>query len=236
MAIFGIIKTEPILQVNDKTRIDCTKSFVSKDEALITLVEIEPEAGSGFIDVTGTSYKDWFLDWSYSGTTRVVTCTVRITTDGAPVTFESTIQINTALDDKLFSQDSDILGKRSDLLNWIKPGRSSFLNFHRQARDLILSRLDDEGKTDREGNRLTADAFIDKMEVKEIAAYWTLALIFSDLSNAVGDVFERDANHYLGEVSKKWNRAFLRFDFDGDGELNDVEGDFSFQAIRVIRE
>lgn len=236
MAIFGILKTEPILQVNDKTRLDASKTFVSKDEAAITALEIEPEAGAGFIDVFDANPKNWFLDWSYSGTTRTITCTVRVTTDGAPVNFTQVIQIKTATDDKLFSTDADILDKRQDLLNWLKPGRSSFLNFHRQARDLILSRLDDEGKTDRFGNKMTADMFIDKSEVREVAAYWTLALIFQNLSNAVGDVFERDSKAYYGDVQKKWNKAFLRFDVDQDGELNEGEGDFSFGAIQVIRE
>ena len=236
MAIFGVIKTESVIQVSDKIRIDASKTFVSKDEAAITLIEIEPETGGGYIDVTAPSFKDWYLDWSYSGASRDVVCNLRITTDGTPVVFSQTIQVKTEEDDKLFSTDADILNKRDDLLGWLKAGRSSFLNFHRQARDLILSKLDDEGKTDINGDRLTADAFVDVQEVKEISAYWTLGLIFKNLSNSVGDVFERDAEGYMGEVSKKWNRAFLRYDKDGDAAISQGEGDYAFSSIRVYRE
>lgn len=236
MAIFGIIKNEAIIQVDDKTRIDVSKSFVSKDEAAITLIEIEPESGNGYIDVTGSDSRDWFLDWVYSGTTRAETINLRITTDGAPSIFTATIQVNTAVDDKLFSGDSDILSKRDDLLKYLKPGKSSFLNFHREARNQILSRLDDEGKTDINGDRLTADAFVDNEEVREISAFWTLALIFRNFSNAIDDVHDRDANAYMGDVSRKWNRAFLRYDRDGDGDINQGEGDYGFSSIKVCRQ
>ena len=60
MAIFPHIELEDIVQVNDRTRLSAIKSFVSKDEAAVTLVEIEPESGSGFIDVTGAKQADWF--------------------------------------------------------------------------------------------------------------------------------------------------------------------------------
>ena len=58
MAIFPNAELEEVVQVDDKTRLDARKSFVSKDEADVTLIEVEPEAGSGFIDVTGSSFKD----------------------------------------------------------------------------------------------------------------------------------------------------------------------------------
>ncbi len=85
MAIFPNLKLEDIVQINDKTRLDASKSFTA-DEAAVTLVEIEPESAAGFIDITptvATNSKQYFLDWSYSGTSRTVTVSVRITTDGA---------------------------------------------------------------------------------------------------------------------------------------------------------
>lgn len=235
MAIFGIIKTEPVIQVDDKIRIDASKSFVSKDESIISLVEIEPEGGNGFIDVTGSSARDYFLDWSYSGTSRSVTVTLRITTDGAPVSFTQTIQVNTEADDMLFSTDADIINKENDILSWVQEGRSSFLNVHRQARDLILTYLDESGYTDNNGARLTAAAIVDTEEVREWSAALTLKLIFKSISNAVDDIFQEKASMYAGQESIHRNRAVLRFDKDGDGEIDRGEGDFSFQSVKVLR-
>ena len=85
MAIFGVLDFDPVVQVNDKIRLKAIRSFVSKDEAAITLVEIEPVAGNGFIDVTDADPNELFLDWSYA-TDGTAVVSLRITTDGAPVT------------------------------------------------------------------------------------------------------------------------------------------------------
>lgn len=235
MAIFGILELEPVVQVDDKIRLSAKKSFVSKDEAAISLVRIEPEAGAGFIDVTGSNYKDWYLDWSYSGTSRSVTVSVEITTDGAPVTFTKDLQVFTAEDDQLFSTDDDLINKENDILKWVQDGRSSFLNVHRQARDLVLTYLDESGKTDRDGNRLTAESIVDVEEVREWAAALTLKLIFKSISNAVDDVFAEKAKMYSSQVKIHRNRTFLRFDYDGDGKLSKAEKNQTFQTIRFSR-
>jgi hypothetical protein len=59
--IFPLVESEPIVQVSDKTRLSAVKSFKSNDEPAISLVEIEPESGSGFINVTGSpiNSKNW---------------------------------------------------------------------------------------------------------------------------------------------------------------------------------
>ena len=234
MAIFGILELEPVVQVDDKTRLKADKSFVSKDEAAISLIEIEPEAGDGFIDITGSSSRDWYLDWSYSGTSRSVTASLRITTDGAPVTFTKDIQVNTAADDKLFSTDSDLISKENDILKWVQDGRSSFLNVHRQSRDLVLTYLDESGKTDIDGNRLTADSILDVEEVREWAAALTLKLIFKSISNEVGDIFSEKARLYESQEKIHRNRTYLRYDYDNDGEVSRGEAS-TFQTIDFRR-
>ena len=93
MAVFPFIESEDILQTNDKTRINLSKSFVSKDESQITNVEVKPSLSESFISVYNQDENEWFLDWSYIGdTTRVETITARITTDGLPQ--ELTKEIN----------------------------------------------------------------------------------------------------------------------------------------------
>lgn len=220
--IFPVLEAEGVLQVLDKTRLSAVKSFVSKDNDPITLVEIEPEAGDGFIDVTGTSYKDWYLDWSYSGPSRLIVVSVRITA-GSVTTTSKTIQIYTALDDYLFSNDLDIMGLEPDILKYVPQGKNSYLSVHREAQKKILDWLDEAGYKDTSGNRLTKDAMILLDEVRSWSRYLVLSLIFRSIYNAVDDVFVDKAKYYESLALKASSRAFLRLDLDGDGEISTGE-------------
>jgi hypothetical protein len=223
--IFGVIETENIIQVNDKVRISGVKSFVSKDEDAVSLVEIEPEAAAGFIDVTGTSAKDWYLDWSYSGVTRAVVVSLRITT--GPVltptnvqTFTAQINVRTAVDDYLFSSDQDLINLEPDLLKWVPDGRSSFLNVHRAAQEKIMDWLNESGVEDVSGNKLTKAALVDLDEVRSWSRDLTLSLIFKGLQNAVDDIFSDKAKYYQSEALKRQARAKLRLDLNGDATVS----------------
>ena len=154
--IFPTLEIEQTVQMDDRTRLDATTSYITPGENAITLVEIEPEAGSGFIDVTSSRY----LDWQYS-TDGSKSVTVRITTDGAPVTFSKTLPVLSVADDKLFSSDSELLPYEPNLLEWVREGRNSFLDVHRAAQDRILSWLDENRIWDEQGNRLTKEDITD---------------------------------------------------------------------------
>jgi hypothetical protein len=219
MAIFPVLETEDIVQEIDKTRLNAVKSFVSKGVTAITLVEIEPEAGYGFIDVTGTSYKDWYLDWSYSGPSRSETISLRVTA-GTTSTITKTIQVLTAADDYLFSVDQDIMALEPDILKWCPEGKNSYLNIHREAQKKIIDWLDESGVTDTEGNKLTKEAVVDVSEVRSWSRYLTLSLIFRSIYNAVDDVFSDKSKYYETLAKKASDRAILRLDLDGDGEIN----------------
>lgn len=223
MAIFGNLILEETVQVDDKTRLDATTSFISKGEAAITLVRIEPEAAAGYITVTGTSSKDYYLDWQYA-TDGTKTVSVEITTDGAPVVFTGTIEVLTAVDDKLFSDDQDLLSIEPDILKYVRPGRNSWLDFHRKAQYLILDHLNDLAFVDTNGDRLTKAAIVDVDEVKKWSKYTTLALIYEDISNAVDDVFAQKRVFYESKASSARNKSGLRFDQDGDGIISAGEG------------
>lgn len=223
MAIFPNLELEDIIQTDDKTRLNAVKIFISKDEADITLVEIEPEGGVGFTDVTGTSFRDWFMDWSYSGITRTVTVSVRVTTDGVPVTISDEIEVITPDDDKLFSVDTDITPYESDLLRYVEVGRNSFLNKHRAIQGLILDDLNDEGITQADGTRITKSAILDIAEVNSWSKFWTLGVIFDDFQNSENDKFVSKANKYLKKAFSARNKAFLRLDLNGDGEISPSE-------------
>lgn len=233
MAIFPHIELEDIVQVNDRTRLSAIKSFVSKDEAAVTLVEIEPESGSGFIDVTGAKQADWFLDWEYA-TGGMKTVSVRITTDGAPVTETATIQALTLVDDKQFCTDQNLVANEHDILKWVRQGRNTHKDVIRRAKKMIMKDLEEFGVTDSEGNKLTEAAIVDIEEVREWATYLSLYIIYKTSSNANEDVFKAKAADYWGKAKQSKNRSFFKFDYNGDGTIDKDEW-VTFQAIEVYR-
>ena len=218
MAIFGILELEAKVQEDEKTRLDATKSYITPGEAAITLVEIESEAAAGFIDVTSLQY----LDWNFT-TAATKTVTLRITTDGAPVTFTRDIVVVTAAVERLFSKDSDIRFHEPDILKWIPSGKADFRFVHRRAQDRIIAWLDEKRYWGTDGERLTLDEIVDLQEFKEWSTFMALRLIFQGNSNAVDDVFAIKAKRYNNlEVSAR-NRGTLRLDKNRDGELSQGE-------------
>ena len=225
--IFPILKCENIVQVNDKTRLDATKSFQSPYEAAVTLFEIEPESGAGFFAV-GTSK---YLDWAYSSAGEK-TATVRITTDGSPVTSTQTLTIISEADDKLFSNDQDLITMEDDILRLLRPGRASFLDKHRMAQFKIIDALDQMGLTDGFGNKLTKLDLFDATEVNEWSKYLTLNLIFASATSEANDVYMTKAAEYLKMAQLASKRAGIRFDTDQDGS-EDMRPDL--YSARLVR-
>lgn len=68
MSIFALLDFEPEIQTNDKTRLNASKSFASKAVLEINTLTIKPELSGSAIDVYSANPSDWFLDWSYAGT------------------------------------------------------------------------------------------------------------------------------------------------------------------------
>jgi hypothetical protein len=226
--IFPVIQLEASVQESDKTRLDATKTYITPDEAAITLVEIEPHTGDGYIDVTTNLY----LDWQYP-TDGEKTVTLRVTTDGAPESLIKTIMVLSVADDKLFSSDQDLMPYEPELLNWVRAGRNSFLDVHRASQDRILTYLDEKRIWDTNGDRLTLDAITDVVEVKDWSKFMTLRLIFEGISNATDDVFHEKALRYKALEVEARNRAALRLDRDGDGETDVTKLDM--RSIFMVR-
>ncbi len=211
------MEMEAIVQVGDKTRIDATKSFVATGQA-ITKVEIKPE-GSDYLDVTATKYLDWVFDTEADAQD----VTVRVTTASGDQSLTKQIQIITAEDDMLWSTDADIRGHEPMIMNYLKEGRASFLDQHRLAQTEILRWLDQQGYVDIFTNRYTKAAFVDHEEVADWSKFTCLRLIYSGISNAVDDIFDKKAKEYKGQEVKARDRAVLRIDMDGDGEIDKSE-------------
>lgn len=235
MAIFPILECEGLVQGNDKTRLDASKSFVSNGPA-ITLVEIEPKAGAGFIDVTTAKFLDWAYAFTGMGAEPVEeTITLRVTAGvSGQVTVTKKIKVISEVADKLFSADQDLVAHEPDILKYVPKGRATYLNVHRRAQSLILAWLDKEGYTDAQGNKLTKASLPQIDEVKEWSVAMTLRLIFEGLSNAKDDVFAIKAKRYEGLETEQRSRAVLRLDLDGDGEATASE-ETSIRGAIVVR-
>jgi hypothetical protein len=229
MAVFPKLEVEDVVQVGDQTRLNASKSFISKGAGEIVKVEIKPGALEDYVDVTGSDSKDWHLDWVYSALEDFdALVSVRLTYDaGSGEETEETlgsIKVLTEDSDALFSVDSELIPYEPDILRWVPQGRSSFLNIHRQAQRNILAWLDEQGYTDTKGDRLTKEAVVDREEVRYWSAAETLRLIFLGISNSVEDVFFVKARHYDSVARSHRDRAILRLDRNGDGELSPGEG------------
>lgn len=227
--IFPVLELENTLQVNDKTRLNGAKTYLSPDEAAITLVEIEPEAAVGFIDVTNNKY----LDWQYA-TDGVKVVTLRVTTDGIPTTFSKSIEVVTPENDRLFSSDAELTAHEPNILDYVRAGRNSYLDVHRLAQDRVLSWLDERRIWDSNGNKLTKEAIVNLDEVNDWSKFLTLMFIHEGLSNAVEDVFDLKAQKYKKMMAEARNRAALRLDKDGDS-VEDISKQ-DMKTFRLIRQ
>ena len=236
--IFPVLTLDEDLQIDDKTRLDASLSYTSKDEAAVTLVEIQPEASASFIDVSaaGTlSAKNWYLDYQYSGASRTVTVTCRITTDGTPKSHAVTINVLTEADDYLFSNDNDIKTLETQIMKWLPDGRSSFKYAHRHAQKEIIAYFDEMGYVDKAGDPYTKTSVVRLKEVVMWASKLALSLIYNDVSDKLDDDFKSKSTDYKGQAeSHKGDRAIIRLDYDGDGIQEDGENHF-VQSVRVFR-
>lgn len=246
MAVFPKLHNEATVQVEDKTRLDATPSFVSADDTGITQVRIDPETGvAGFIDVTSKKYLDWAYD---TNGTKTITVEVTGSTGTNTKTFD--VEVLTAAEDCLFSDDSMLLPYEGEILKYVRKGRCSWLDKHRAAQERIIEFLDekkiwkpcDDNDADQYAGvpvpytkadicALTGDDF---EQFKDWSKFMVLEMIYSDLSKQVDDIFARKAESYRGMKDAAAHRGCLRLDKDGDGEIEC--GDFEdLQSGDLVR-
>lgn len=233
MAIFPDILTELIVQVNDKIRINARRSYVSKGESAITIIEIEPEAGSGFVDVTDADSDNWFLDWQYNleGTKTI---SLRVTTDGVPVTTTLDIVCLTEAEDKLFSDDQDLVRHETSILKYVPRGKNTYKYVHRLCQTECLEQLYKDGYFATDGSKLTKAEVIDVEEMRQWSKFMALRLIFRDLSNAVDDIYDRKSKMYENDEQMWRTKSRLKLDINKDGTLGDDEG-FDITTRKLVR-
>ena len=67
-----------------------------------------------------------------------------------------------------------------------------------------------------------------------MAKYFALHLIYSGISNAVGDLFNNKAKEYWSKYLVASSRKIIGLDLNGDGEISPGEG-VNLSAARMIR-
>lgn len=233
MARFPNLELEKTLQVNDKTRLSATKSFVSTGEGAITDIEIDPGTGVYVSVYSAGVQANWYLDYQYtSAGTRTINC--RLTTGAGNTIISGSLPVVTVASDYLFSNDQDIAAHESDILKYVRPGRNSFKDIHRRAQELILAWLDEQGYVDADGNRLTKASLVDIEEVRQWSTFQCLELICFDQSNAIDDIWDRKSKAYAERKVQAQNRSILRFDRNNDGSIDDGEN-FSVSSSNAVR-
>jgi hypothetical protein len=224
--IFPILRTDEILQVNDKIRFDASETFINGSTPAISGVEIEPDTSLGFISVYQLSQQAWYLDWIYlTAGSKVVRLKITAGQGGSQVTetITKTVTVLTAADDYLFSSDSELRSKEHDILRWLPDGYSSWNHVHRQCQKNILDWFDEIRLFKEDGTRWAAEDVVVKAQVRRIATNMALRMIFSSISNQVGDIFDQKAQMYLSMERDAKNRNYITLDFDGDGQAESDE-------------
>ena len=126
-----------------------------------------------------------------------------------------------------------------DILNYIRKGRASFLDKHREAQRNILDKLDQNRIYLREGKRIKAENIENLKEVNTWSKFETLSIIYNGLINETGDVFDLKSRKYAMKSNESSNRAAIRIqeDFNQDGDFDD-EGErrqYDVTSTRMVR-
>jgi hypothetical protein len=227
--IFINTELEGKVATRDKTRIDVSRTFAQGET--ITQIEIQPEGTADYYDVTTSKY----LDWQYS-TDGFKSVVVRVTGSVTGVAAASSfLEIVSAGNDNLFSADADLKALEDDILNYIRNGRNSFKDKHREAQKVILNELDASRIWKDDGTRYEAVDIVDVQEFKQWSTYLTLRLICESLSNEVGDLWADKAQKYNSMAIQAKSRATYRLDSNADGEINEIDEKFDTFSNTLVR-
>jgi len=224
--------TEGLVQENDKTRIDVSKSFVSGDG--ITDIEIEPENGVGFISVYNLDQKKWFLDWAYS-TPGDKTISVRAMDGTNTVVQTFNLKIVSVQDDNLYSTDEQVFKIETELKKYIPQGRNSYINLHREAQQRILVYLDRKRIWNDNGDPYTKDQLNIGGELSQWSLYETILMIYTDLFISVGDKFADKMNQYKELRNYERDRGAIRIDKNNSGTIDTSSEIQELKSFRLIR-
>lgn len=223
---------EDLVQVNDKTRIDVSLSFVSGDG--ITDIRIKPEASESFISVYNTSQDKWYLDWSYATDGEKI-ISVEATDGINTVSQDFTISVISEADDNLYSNDSQIFALESELKRYIPLGRNSYKYLHREAQSRILMYLDRKRIWNDDGSAYTKNQLNLDGSLQKWSLYETILMIYTDLLISVGDKFAEKVNQYKELRNYERDRGAIRIDKDNSGQIDANSDIQDLKSYRLIK-
>lgn len=224
---------ETIVQVNDRTRIDVSKSFIANNSP-ITDIKIEPDSGAGLISVFNTNQDKWFLDWAYT-TPGEKTITVEATDGSNTVSQTFKVLALSEEDDFLYSTDEQVFTLESELRKYIPPGRNSYKNIHREAQARILNFLDRKGIWQLNGDPYTKKQVNLKGELSNWSLYEALFIIYTDLFISVGEKFAEKVNQYKELRNIERERSSIRIDRNGNGSIEPSSEAQDLRSVRMIK-
>ena len=240
MALFPSLTFERVLQVEEKTRLDASKSFVTDDE-VITDVQIKPSSTDLFISVfNGGDDEKWFLDWAYEldifqdVSVKIVTASTEKTK-----TYMASINVLDQETDALLSTDNDLLPYEPKLMRYLPKGKNSFIYAHRKAQERIIAYLDEQRIWKDDNSRYTKLdlSTVTDPEFKEQFRQWssfeTLLIIFESFQVSSGDIFQEKKQEYTAMRNSARTRSALRLDQDGDGVLDITP--YDIRTTRLVR-
>lgn len=231
--IFPKLTLETVLQVDDKTRLDASLSFVTPDEGNVTDVEIKPSATDSFISVfVDGEPEKWFLDWAYD-TDGFKDIEIRITSDMGNRTRSYQVQVLSIEDDALFSSDADLFPYEPELNRYLPVGKNSFIYAHRASQNKILAYLDEQRIWKQNNERFAKADIVDKEEFKRWSVFQTLLIIFESIQVSNDDLFQQKRMEYEKDMREARNRASLRLDVDGDGVVDEIP--YNIKTTRLFR-
>lgn len=213
--IFPQVRADIFAQIGEQVRISGAQTLLPDFTGAV--IEIQPHTDLGFQTIVATRTDEIFLDWVFTSA-GPKNYTLRITKDMATYTALGSVLVLTALDDNLFSTDSDILSSEPDLLRYLPEGRSNYNYVHREAQKRIVAFLDEQRIWKDDHTRYTVADIKDLEEFKHWSRFMALMIIFESLIVTNGDVFEEKMRRYADLMASARKRATLRLDQNTQGE------------------
>lgn len=137
----------------------------------------------------------------------------------------------------VFADDADLKESYPDIGEYLPQNSDSFIAYHQEARNFILTYLRNKGKTVYQKNKYKMLDQFDLHnfdEVRQAAKYLALANIFYNESDSVDDKWKQKGDAFKGKYSEAINLNFLSIDENDDGIQQNVESN-AVQFIRIQR-
>lgn len=137
----------------------------------------------------------------------------------------------------VFADDNDLRESYPDILQFLPEGQDSFISYHQEARNYIISYLRNKGKTITQQNKYKLLDQFDLHnfdEVRQAAKYLALSNIFYNESDAVDDKWKQKGDGFFAKYSNAINLNFLSIDENDNGNEDPSESN-SVQYVTVKR-